>query len=60
MVSAFQSKETGVGTEISEEDLERINAKRKNTDYFDKVAAKDVINTTKRNSIYRVYFRAFV
>ena len=46
-VSAFQSRETGFGMEISKQDLEKINAKRNSTDYFDKVAAKDVQNTTK-------------
>ena len=49
MISAFQAREFGWGLKLSSDQLRQINEKRKQDhEYFDKVAAKDVLDTTKR------------
>ena len=56
MVSAFQSRETGFGVQINKDELQKINDRRKDTEYFDKVAAKDVLNTTKKTPLTKSPF----
>ncbi|KAL7525012.1 hypothetical protein ACHAXR_003180, partial [Thalassiosira sp. AJA248-18] len=52
MISAFQSREFGWGLAISADQLEKINEKRmRDGEYFDKVAAKDVLDKTKKHKL---------
>ena len=51
MVSAFQSRERGWGLDITDEQLKMINEKRANEHYFDKEAAMEVHNTTKKKPL---------
>mmetsp|Transcript_27620 Transcript_27620/g.59008 ORF Transcript_27620/g.59008 Transcript_27620/m.59008 type:complete len:743 (+) Transcript_27620:485-2713(+) len=52
MISAFQSREFGFGMELTADEMKNINEKRKNdVEYFDKVAAKDVLETTKKKDL---------
>ena len=52
MISAFQAREFGWGLELTAGELERINEKRKRDgEYFDKVAAKDVLDETKKSKL---------
>jgi hypothetical protein len=48
MVSAFQSRELGFGVLITEEQLKKINEKRKGADYFNAAAENEVIGSTKK------------
>ncbi len=48
MVSAFQSREFGWGMEITNQQMARINQRRIQQDYFDKVAANKVHGSTKK------------
>jgi hypothetical protein len=48
MLSAFQSRLTGFGREMSEEDLNRVNEKRQGCTYLDVEAAREVLKTTSK------------
>ena len=52
MISAFQSREFGWGFELTADQLKKINEKRfRDGDYFNKVAAKDMLNRTKKHEL---------
>ena len=51
MVSAFQSREFGWGMEITNQQMVRINQRRFQQDYFDKVAANDVHGGKKKAAL---------
>ena len=51
MISAFQGKEFGFGMKVTKDQLIKINEKRRRDgEYFDKVADMDVLDTTKKNN----------
>ena len=57
MISAFQAREFGWGLKLTSEQLRRINGKRKQDhEYFDKIAAKDVLDTTKKGDLIESRF----
>ena len=52
IISAFQAREFGWGLKLTPELFRRINEKRKKDhDYFDKIAAKDVLGTTQKGEL---------
>lgn len=51
MISAFTSREFGWGMDLSDDELTKINEKRKGEDYFDKDAALEVHKTTKKKPL---------
>ena len=52
MVSAMQCSEFGFGMELTDEELTKTNSKRKSDgDYFDTIAAFDVLGITKKKDL---------
>ena len=51
MVSAFQSRLTGFGRQMSEEELKQVNDQHTNTTYWDEEAAFEVLKTTAKPSL---------
>ena len=51
MISAFTSREYGWGMDLSDNELKKINEKREGEDYFDKDAALEVHETTKKKPL---------
>jgi hypothetical protein len=56
MVSVFQSQELGFGVLITEEQLKKINKKRKEADYFYVTAANKVNSSTKKQPLTKSPF----
>jgi hypothetical protein len=51
MISAFQSREFGFGLEISDEQLKRINERRRGHHYLDEKAAKAKRGTSDKKDL---------
>ena len=56
MVSAFQSRETGFGVEMIDQQLKEVNDNRKNEDYFDKTAANEIYGSSKKQQVTKPPF----